>query len=43
MAPVAKDRRRHPDCEAAGVPCILLGGDHIFRILPGRLAGYGKA
>ena len=39
MVLVTKDNKCGRDCEAAGVPCILLDDEEIFRVLLAKLEG----
>ena len=39
MVLVTKDNKCGRDCESAGVPCILLDDDEVFRVLLTKLEG----
>ena len=42
MVLVTKDNRCGRDCEAAGVPCILLDDEELFRVLLAKLEARGS-
>ena len=43
MVLVTKDKRCGRDCKAAGIECILLDDEELFKILPKKIVEYGDS